>query len=113
MEIERLLEIEEQFWKGDADFYRAHVADNALMVFPEPAGVMNKEECVVATEQSPRWVTVRFENQRIVEAGTANLLIYKAFAEKANGDTYSCLASSAYFQSDGAWLLALHQQTPA
>lgn len=32
----QLLQLEEQFWKRDADFYREHLADEALMVFDEP-----------------------------------------------------------------------------
>ena len=31
-----LIALEEQFWKGDADFYRQRLTAEALMVFPDP-----------------------------------------------------------------------------
>jgi hypothetical protein len=52
-----LFEREEQFWKGDAGFYRQHVAEDGLMVFPEPVGILNKEESMTAIEQAARGKT--------------------------------------------------------
>ncbi len=41
-----LFERERQFWSevADADFYRSHSTDNAVMVFPAPYGVMERDE---------------------------------------------------------------------
>jgi hypothetical protein len=39
---------DEQFWKGDADFYRQRLTTEALMVFPDAVGVPGKEETVAS-----------------------------------------------------------------
>jgi hypothetical protein len=114
MNTERLLKLEEQFWKGDADFYRRCVTDDGLMVFPEPVGVLTKGQTVRAIEESPRWTTVHFEAPRVVELESKSvLLVYKAVAKRTGGAPYATLASSAYVEVDGEWLLTFHQQTPA
>jgi predicted enzyme related to lactoylglutathione lyase len=47
-----LVALEEQFWKGDADFYRQRLTAEALMVFPDP---VKKADF----SQGPfRWLTV-------------------------------------------------------
>jgi hypothetical protein len=43
-----LIALEEQFWKGDADFYRRRLNRAALMVFPDPVGVLGKEKTVAS-----------------------------------------------------------------
>jgi hypothetical protein len=50
-----LIALEEQFWKGDADFYRQRLTAEALMVFPDPVGVLGQEETVASISQAPRW----------------------------------------------------------
>ena len=43
-----LIALEEEFWKGDADFYRQRLTAEALMVFADPVGVLGKEETVAS-----------------------------------------------------------------
>jgi hypothetical protein len=114
MDQQRLLELEERFWKGKTDFYRANVLDDALMVFPEPTGVLDKDEAVDATERSERWSAVEFQDVKAIGlGGGVSLLVYKAHAARGKGSTYSTLASSVYVERDGSVLLAFHQQTPS
>ena len=109
-----LIALEEQFWKGDADFYRQRLTAEALMVFPDPVGVLGKEETVASISQAPRWRDVEFTEVRAVMLATdAALLVYRATARRAEHATYVTRASSVYVRQDGAWKLAFHQQTPA
>ncbi|HEX2266681.1 MAG TPA: nuclear transport factor 2 family protein, partial [Actinomycetota bacterium] len=112
MNKERLLEIEEQFWKGDADFYRKNVADDALFVFSQPVGVLNKDQCIEAIQDGERWADVTFDDVRVVElsAGVA-AIVYGANAKTATGSGYSAMATSVYVQRNGWTLLLLHQQS--
>ncbi len=109
-----LIALEEQFWKGDADFYRRGLTAEALMVFPDPAGVLGKEETVASISQAPRWRDVEFTEVRAVTlAADAALLVYRATARRAEEAPYVTRASSVYVRHEGAWALAFHQQTPA
>lgn len=45
-----VVSLEEQFWRaaGDAAFYEEHLAAEALMVFPAPFGVFDREATLAA-----------------------------------------------------------------
>jgi hypothetical protein len=109
-----LLQLEEQFWKGDSQFYRQNLTEDAEMVLPPPAGVLNKSETIEAVGSGPRWTHTQFVDAHVIRlADDAAVLIYRAIAQR-NGDEsrYEALASSAYVRRNGAWKLACHQQTP-
>jgi hypothetical protein len=79
-----LIALEEQFWKGDTDFYRQRLTAEALMVFPDPVGVLGKEETVASISQAPRWRDVELTEVKAVMLATdAALLVYRATAGRA------------------------------
>jgi hypothetical protein len=109
-----LIALEEQFWKGDADFYRQRLTAEALMIFADPVGVLGKEDTVASISQAPRWRDVKFsEVKALMLATDAALLVYRATARRAEDATYVTRASSVYVRQDEAWTLAFQQQTPA
>jgi hypothetical protein len=115
MDVERhLLETEQQFWEGDAAFYRDNLADESLMVFPLPVGAMGRDETIRSIGTSQRWVDVVLEDHRVVWlCDDVALLTYSATATRqGEGSSHTTLASSIYVRRDGAWKLAFHQQTP-
>jgi hypothetical protein len=112
---EQLLVLEEQFWKGGAQFYEQHLADDCLMVFQEPVGMLARDAAIETISAGPRWKDVAFEDVRIVPlADSAVTLAYRASARRNDdGSQYSAYASSAYVKRNGSWKLAVHQQTPS
>ena len=58
-----LFALEERFWLGGADYYRGNLADAALMVFPDPAGVQIKDEIL---RRMPR---ARIGMERVYDMG--------------------------------------------
>lgn len=111
---DHLFSIEEKFWTGSADYYRYYLAPAAIMVFPEPVGVMVKDEIESSIERAARWSQVALEEHRVLELDEhAALITYKATAKRASGGRpYVARASSAYVRDGAAWKLAFHQQTP-
>ena len=90
------------------------MAGDAVMVFPEPTGMMDEEAIIASLEEGARWTSVRMDEVNLVHLrDSAAVLAYRAEARKSDGATYSALAASVYIcQDDGVWRLAFHQQTP-
>ena len=111
---EHLFTLEERFWTEGPDYYRRNLAYAAIMVFPEPAGVMVKDEIASALQQNARWSRVALEEHRLLELSeNAAVVTYKATASRPEGgNPYVARASSAYVRDGAAWKLAFHQQTP-
>jgi len=110
-----LFERERQFWSevADADFYRSHSTDNAVMVFPAPYGVMERDETLAAVEATTRWEACDFTDMHSVELTDDSAVVaYRADARRPNGSTYATYATSVYVKQGGSWKLAVHQQTP-
>jgi hypothetical protein len=111
---QHLLGIEQQFWKGDVEFYLEMLTPEALMVFPRPVGVMTTAETIQSVGTSQRWLEVAFEDARVVRLGDdVALVTYTARAMAAGASSsFTTLASSVYVVRDGSWKLTFHQQTP-
>ena len=107
--------LEKQFWEGDATFYEEHLSDDALMVFPEPVGILTRPRIIETVCTGRRWSSVTFERIHFLELEESVLmLMYTARARRMGQDgEYRALASSAYTRRRDRFLLAFHQQTPA
>lgn len=115
MELEaRLTAMERQFWLADATYYVQHVAEDAVMILPEPAGLMRKDQVVRSIAASQRWSEVELENAALLRLGERNAVLhYRALARRPGQEArYAVLASSVYSSRDGEWKLVFHQQTP-
>jgi hypothetical protein len=108
----KLWELEQQFWLGGVEVYRQHLADNSLMVFP--GMVLTKPQTVESIASGPRWTSVSFTEQRLVQLTPGTVaLIYRASSARGPEEApYSALVSSVYVKQDDDWRLALHQQSP-
>jgi hypothetical protein len=107
------LALEERFWSGDADFYRAHVDDECLCVFPGMAALMSREQVAATVPEGPRWRALVIQPEGFRRLGDdAAILSYRASARRASGEAYEALVSSAYVKRGESWKLAFHQQTP-
>jgi hypothetical protein len=113
---QELLAIEEGFWTATdrVHFFGEHMAGDAVMVFPEPTGIMDEEAIIASLEGSFAWSEVSIEQVQLVHLrDTAAVLASRAAARKDGRDPYSVYAASVYvLQDDGVWRLAFHQQTP-
>lgn len=108
-----LFALEERFWLEGGDYYRRHLAAAAVMVFPNPAGVLVSDEISRSLEGATRWTEVALEEHRLIELGDdAAVVTYKATARKNDAPPYVARASSAYVRDSRGWKLAFHQQTP-
>ena len=109
-----LFKLEEAFWLKGGEHYAAHLSPAAVMVFPDPAGVLVKDEIERSISAGSRWNHVALEEHRLMELNDgAALVTYKATARRdAKAKPYVARASSAYVHDGRRWKLAFHQQTP-
>ena len=112
-----LLALEHRFWEAstDADFYREHLADEVLLVFPYGVGAMDKEMTVYTINASSEgWISHEFEEVQVVPIGDdAAVITYKGIGERPDDEPFKAYVSSTYLRRDGRWLLIFHQQTLA
>jgi hypothetical protein len=109
-----LFALEENFWRADRGFYDTNVADDGLMVFSDPVGVLDKQAATDSIAGGQRWTDVHFDDRRVVAISPdAVILTYRARARRGDQEPYSARASSAYVRRDGSWRLLFHQQTPS
>lgn len=107
-----LPDLERRFWLDGAEFYRQHLAEEVLMVFPG-VGAMNRPDAIAGVEAAPRWTHVEMVDEHIMEIGSSTrILCYRAKARREEDGEYSVLVSSLYVREGGEWKLKFHQQTP-
>lgn len=110
---DHLFRIEQKFWTQGSKFFDRNLAYAAIMVFPEPVGVLPREQILASLARQQRWTRVTFEEHRLLELSDRTALVtYKATARRDDGEPYVVHASSAYVRDGGSWKLAFHQQTP-
>ena len=91
---QELLALERAFWSeiADTDFYRAHITDNAVMVFPAPYGIMEYDAILEAVEGATRWEECTFSDFQLVELTDDSAVVaYRADARRPNGPTYAAV----------------------
>jgi hypothetical protein len=112
--FDNLLTIEKELWQaaGDPDRYGAHLAADAIHVFPG-WGVAEREAILTGVADADPWEHFELEDVRMVVLDDdATALIYRASAQRAGQSSYQAAITSVYRRHNGAWELVLHQQTP-
>lgn len=111
--VNELLGLETRFWTEGADYFRAHVDDQAMVAFGTLAGTLDNNSVASSVGGGPRWEAPKIQVKGCLEPtrGFA-LLTYRAEARNPDGQSYSAIVSSGYVDRNGSWKLAFHQHTP-
>jgi len=116
MNDERIWNFEESLWTADAEHYRESIADDALMVVPQPPYAMSGKDAADAMAGTPRWDSVEFSDTKVSrpEGDKGGLIVIAYKAEAARGDEkYAAWCSSTYQRLEHEnWVVIQHQQTP-
>lgn len=110
-EIEQLWDCERGFWLDGVRHYERHLAHDARMVFPEPAGILDAKQIMQGLDGAPRWESVDFEAQHATEAGDTVVLSYRATGHRPGDTPYRVLCSSTYVRRGRDWMMLMHQHT--
>ena len=108
-----LLDLERRFWlEASADLYTDAMAAEGVMVFA-PVGILDKEQTIAAVEGAGAWSEVDIDDVRTIELTPGSAaLVYRVHGVREGQAPYDALATSVYIHRDGAWQIAVHQQTP-
>ena len=63
-DLDDLWDCERGFWLDGVPHYERHLAPDARMVFPEPAGILDAVAIMQGLEGAPRWESVDFDAQK-------------------------------------------------
>lgn len=105
---------EEKFWRGDTSFYKIYLAPTATMVFPPPAGILERSAILASLQSAGRWSSVDILDKHLSYPNPfVAVLVYSVTATRSNAEkSYTALCSSTYAKTGDKWQLAAHQQTP-
>jgi len=105
--------IEKRLWTEGASAWRESLDPLALMVLPEPAGIMRASAARASVEDAPRWAQVEMSERTLVRP-THDLIViaYRARGRREDGSSYEALCGSTYRLADDRWRMVQHQQTP-
>jgi hypothetical protein len=113
-----LLRLERAGWEAlstsgeaAAAFYSDVLATQVLMVLPGGMVLDDRDEVIDSMSGAP-WESFELSEERVHElAGNCAVIVYRASARRGDRE-YHAVFNSTYVFEDGAWRLALHQQTP-
>lgn len=118
--MQDILTLEKLGWKAlsatkkdGVAFYRDMLTSDAVMIFPGGILLLGRDSILDAIDAQP-WASFEITdaNERIL-SDTVRLLVYKVTAQRSEANPYHATISSTYVLKDGAWKLALHQQSTA
>ena len=113
-----LLELERDAWRAlsadgetAARHYERILAEEVLMLLPGGLVIDDREQVVDSMRGAP-WDHFELADERVLELDDRTAVVaYRATAKRSDHD-YEALFNSTYVRANGAWKLALHQQTP-
>ncbi len=92
-------------------FYSDVLAMQAVMVLPGGM-VLDDRDQVIDSMSGPPWESFSISDESVLElAADCAVVVYRASARRGDRE-YRAVFNSTYVFEDGAWRLALHQQTP-
>lgn len=117
--VDELLGLEREGWNalstsGEAaeGFYAENLAAQVLMLLPGGVVIDDREEVIKSMGGAP-WTSFELSDQRVLELVEGSAVVaYRASARREGDEPYTALFNSTYVREDGAWRLAVHQQTP-
>jgi hypothetical protein len=118
MLLDELKDLEHQGWRSlcnstGADFYGRVMTSDGLMLLAR-GQVFTRQDVIDSLNHAPPWRSYDISDERLIPLGEEQaIFVYtgRAYRESVNPD-FTAVMSSTYIRREGAWRLALYQQTP-
>jgi hypothetical protein len=92
-------------------FYGDVLDETVVMLLPGGLRLADRGAILDSMGGAP-WASFELEDPQVVMLGDDGAVVVYGVVAVRDGTEYAALVSSAYVRRDGAWRLALHQQTP-
>jgi hypothetical protein len=116
---DELWKLEERLWEasaaGDGEMYRESLVEEAILIFPSPTGVLDKERCIAGvTGNRTSLVRYSLEDRKVVELSEGSVLLTYRGVAVWQGSEHEArdLRGSVFVRRGGSWKMAFHQVTP-
>jgi hypothetical protein len=110
---DRLFDLEEGFWEGDAEYYRLNADEKCLVAFPGMVDLLDNEALAGTVATDDRWKDIAFSRQTLYcPTPDVAVIAYEASARKGEGEPQKSSVTSGYVERNGRWKLAWHHHTP-
>lgn len=112
MDDERIRQFETDLWVGGEEVYRRSIADDCVMVLPEPPFVLSGWQAIEAVSKTPRWSEVSLDDLRIVRPQEGLIVIAYAVTASRGEETFAANCTSTYLRiGHEDWRVVQHQQS--
>ena len=113
MDDDRIWQLEETLWLGDAETYRTLIDDECVMVLPAQPYVYTAGAAIEAVASTPRWDVVAFSDRK-VQRPEEGLIVIAYQAEASRGDEAYKAWCTTTMRRRGPddWLVVQHSQLP-
>ena len=112
MDDDRVRAFETALWIGGEEVYRRSIADECLMVMPQPPFVMTGAEAIEAVSNTPRWEQVELKDLKIARPQEGLIVIGYEVEASRGAESYKAACTSTYIRlGHEDWRVVQHQQT--
>lgn len=115
---DEVLDLEHQGWRSlcnstGADFYGRIMTSDGVMVLAH-GQVLDRNAVIDSLNEAPPWRSYDIADERLLALSEDHvILVYAGRAYRDEDEpAFTALMASVYTRQDGAWRLALYQQTP-
>lgn len=113
---DELFAIEQGFWLDGADYFRAHLDADVMLVFPQAGemhGAQDRERVAATATSVNRWRDLSMTSRYLLTpVEDVAIISYRADVIRADGLPYAALIGSAYVRRADGWKLFHHQHSP-
>jgi hypothetical protein len=115
LDLDALVALEQRGWDAlcgsrGGTFYGDLMTPEAVMILVDGT-VLDRPTIAATLDGAPAWASYELTDTRLVPAGDAVALVYRASARRPGEAPFTALMASTYVEVEGRARLALYQQT--
>lgn len=113
MDEKMFWEMEKGFWTGGAEYFESELAEDAVMILPEPHFILDRAQAIEQIKHTARWTDLKISHKQYRRpADDCRVLVYQVAAHRVDGTPYKALCTSVYARVKFEFVMICHQQTP-
>ncbi|CTQ51127.1 hypothetical protein [Jannaschia donghaensis] len=104
--------LERRLWIEGTDAFAELMDIEAVMVFPEPIGILFDGDILSEMDVAARWDEIEMSRKVDRRRDALVILNYVAQARRGDGTSYRAMCTSVWQQMDVGYRIVSHHQTP-